>query len=44
VTEDLDGKLKDLQVDNQRGLKTGINKVLERVTRKMVAALRQARI
>lgn len=44
VTEDLDGKLKDLQVDNQKGLKTGVNKVLERVTRKMVAALREARI
>lgn len=44
VTEDLDGKLKDLQADNQKGLKTGVNKVLERVTRKMVAALRQARI
>jgi hypothetical protein len=44
VTEDLDGKLKDLQADNQKELKTGVNKVLERVTRKMVAALRQARI
>jgi hypothetical protein len=44
VTQGLDGKLKDLQADNQKGLKIGINKVLERVTRKMVAALRQARI
>jgi hypothetical protein len=44
VTEDLDGKLKDLQADNQKALKVGINKVLERVTRKMVADLRQARI
>lgn len=44
VTEDLDGKLKDLLADNQKELKTGVNKVLERVTRKMVAALRQARI
>lgn len=44
VTEDLDGKLKDLQADNQKALKVGINKVLERVTRKMVADLRLARI
>jgi hypothetical protein len=44
VTEALDGKLKDLQAENQKGLKTGINKVLERVTRKMVADLRLARI
>lgn len=44
VTEDLDGKLRDLQADNQKGLKTGINKVLERITRKMVAELRRARI
>lgn len=44
VTEGLDGKLKDLQADNQKGLKVGINKVLERVTRKMVADLRLARI
>lgn len=44
VTEDLDGKLKDLQADNQKGLKLGVNRVLERVTRKMVADLRAARI
>lgn len=44
VTEDLDGKLKDLQADNQKGLKLGVNKVLERVTRKIVADLRVARI
>ncbi len=44
VTEGLDGKLKDLQADNQKELKVGINKVLERVTRKMVADLRLARI
>jgi len=44
VAEALDGKLKDLQAENQKGLKTGINKVLERVTRKMVAALLLARI
>ena len=44
VTEDLDGKLKDLQADNQKALKIGVNKVLERVMRKMVADLRLARI
>lgn len=44
VTEDLDGKLRELQADNQKGLKLGVNKVLERVTRKMVADLRLARI
>lgn len=44
VTEDLDGKLKDLQAENQKGLKLGVNKVLERVTRKIVADLRLARI
>lgn len=44
VTEDLDGKLKDLQAENQKLLKIGVNKVLERVTRKMVADLRLARI
>lgn len=44
VTEGLDGKLKDLLADNQKELKTGVNKVLERVTRKVVAAMRQARM
>ena len=44
VNEGLDGKLKELQADNQKALKIGINKVLERVTRKMVADLRLARI
>lgn len=41
---DFDGKLKDMQADNQKGLKVGINKVLEKVTRKVVAELRLARI
>lgn len=41
---DFDGKLKDMQADNQKGLKVGINKVLERVTRKVVADLRLAKI
>jgi hypothetical protein len=44
VTEGLDGKLRELQADNQKALKVGINKVLERVTRKMVADLLLARI
>ncbi|HEX8424137.1 MAG TPA: hypothetical protein VF634_12025 [Pyrinomonadaceae bacterium] len=44
VTEELDGKLKELQAENQKGLKLGVNKVLERITRKMVADLRLARI
>lgn len=41
---DFDGKLKDMQADNQKGLKVGINKVLERVTRKVVADMRLAKI
>ena len=44
VNEGLDGKLKELQADNQKALKIGVNKVLERITRKMVADLRLARI
>jgi hypothetical protein len=41
---DFDGKLKDMQADNQKGLKIGINKVLERVMRKIAADMRSARI
>jgi hypothetical protein len=41
---DFDGKLKDMQADNQKGLKVGINKVLEKITRKVVAEMRLARI
>ncbi len=41
---DFDGKLQDMQAENQKGLKVGINKVLERVTRKVVADMRLARI
>lgn len=44
VREGLDGNLKELQADNQKDLKIGVNKVLERITRKMVADLRLARI
>ena len=41
---DFDGKLQDMQAENQKGLKVGINKVLEKITRKVVADLRLARI
>lgn len=41
---DFDGKLKDMQADNQKGLKVGINKVLEKITRKVVADMRLAKI
>jgi hypothetical protein len=41
---DLEGKLKDLQAENQKGLKVGINKVLEKVIGKVVADLRLAKI
>lgn len=41
---DFDGKLKDMQADNQKGLKAGINKVLEKVTRKIAADMRLAKI
>lgn len=44
VTEGLDGKLKELQADNQKTLKIGVNKVLERIVRKIMADLRLARI
>lgn len=44
VTEGLDGKLKELQADNQKTLKIGVNKVLERIVRKMTADLRLATI
>jgi len=41
---DFDGKLIDMQAENQKGLKVGINKVLEKVTRKVVGDMRLARI
>lgn len=41
---DFDGKLNDMQAENQKGLKVGINKVLEKITRKVVADLKLARI
>lgn len=41
---DFDGKLNDMQAENQKGLKVGINKVLEKITRKVIADLKLARI
>src|SRR6185369_17179073 len=41
---DFDGKLKDMQADNQKGLKVGINKVLEKVMRKIATEMRSARM
>jgi hypothetical protein len=41
---DLSGKLADLQKDNQKGLKEGVNKVLEQTCPKMVAELQRAKI
>jgi len=41
---DFDGKLKDMQADNQKGLKVGINKVLEKIIRKVAADMRLAKI
>lgn len=40
---DFDGKLQEMQAENQKGLKIGINRVLEKVTRKVVADMRLAR-
>lgn len=41
---DLDGKVSEMQADNQRGLKEGINKVLEKVCRKVAEDLARERI
>lgn len=41
---DLDGKIADMQAENQKGLKEGINNVLEKVCAKIVADLRKAKI
>lgn len=41
---DLDGKIDEMQADNQKGLKEGINKVLEKVCAKIIAELRKAKI
>lgn len=41
---DLDGKVSEMQADNQKGLKEGINKVLEKVCRKVAEDLARERI
>ncbi|MGH9834424.1 MAG: hypothetical protein ACREBD_16840 [Blastocatellia bacterium] len=41
---DLEGKIADMQADNQKGLKEGINKVLEKVCAKIVAEMQKAKI
>ncbi len=41
---DLEGKIADMQADNQKGLKEGINKVLEKVCVKIVAEMQKAKI
>ncbi|MCI0490936.1 MAG: hypothetical protein L0229_30460 [Blastocatellia bacterium] len=41
---DLDGKIADMQADNQKGLKEGINKVLEKVCAKIVAEMRKSKL
>ncbi len=41
---DLDGKVSEMQADNQKGLKEGINKVLEKVCRKVAEDIRRATI
>ena len=40
---DLTGKLEELQVDNQKGLKEGMNRVLEKVCSKVAGELLRAR-
>src|SRR5436853_6501313 len=39
---DLNGKITELQADNQKGLKEGINKVLEKLCAKIAAEIRSA--
>lgn len=41
---DLDGKISEMQADNQKGLKEGINKVLEKVCRKVAEDLQREKI
>ncbi len=41
---DLDGKISEMQADNQKGLKEGINKVLEKVCRKVAEDLLREKI
>jgi len=39
---DLNGKITELQADNQKGLKEGINKVLEKLCAKIANEIRGA--
>ena len=41
---DLNGNVAELQADNQKGLKVGINKVLEKLCGKLASEIRQANI
>ena len=41
---DLTGQVAELQADNQKGLKEGINKVLEKLCGKLAAELRAAKV
>jgi hypothetical protein len=41
---DLDGKIADMQADNQKGLKEGINKVLEKVCAKVVSEMSKSNL
>lgn len=41
---DLDGKIAEMQADNQKGLKEGINKVLEKVCKKVAQDMQAAKI
>jgi hypothetical protein len=41
---DLDGKIAEMQADNQKGLKEGINRVLEKVCKKVAMDLQTARL
>lgn len=41
---DFDGKISEMQADNQKGLKEGINKILEKLCPKIAAEIRRARV
>jgi hypothetical protein len=41
---DLPAKLAELQADNQKGLKEGLNKLIEQVCRQFVEDLRKAKL
>ncbi len=41
---DFDGKISEMQADNQKGLKEGINRILEKLCPKIAAEIRRARV